>query len=247
MKQILIIYRNNDLFNTIIPEIISQFPEEIRVNTLIFPQGTSAEEIEKQREEKLSSVTYPTLLVSDNTCKLTKKTTAYAKATENGLMRMGETLDVLLEKEIWKISNTNSYGDTFKKIASIIISKPSNILMVQDNLKDHISDEKIWETAPATIEGYLNELYPNAKIEKVQSAKEALSIGGDDGEALIIADRHTHILNECWTISEWPHKAKLFMLPFENAIRHLGTKSEFDECINVADIALEILNYYDQI
>ena len=231
MKQILLVYRNNDLFNTIISEIISHFPEGVRVDTLVFPQGTPAEEIEKQREEKLSTIAHPTLFVSDNTCKITKRSTAYDKATQNGLMRMTSTLDKLFEQEIWKISNTNSYGDTFKKIAPIIASNPSKVIVVQDNLKDHISDEKVWESAIGTIESYLNELYPNAKTEKVQSAKEALLKSGDDEGALIIADRHTQILDECWTISEWPYKAKLYMLPFENAIRHLGIRPELGEGI----------------
>jgi hypothetical protein len=246
MKQILFVYRNNDLFNQIIPEVTSHFSKDINVDYLIFPQGTSMEDIIHQREEKLKTISCSTLFVSDNTCKITKKTEGYTVAINNGLMRLEKTLDELLEREIWKIFETKSYEDIFKKIAKLITTNPNEIILIEDGLKDHISDIKVWENPTGIMTFCLKEIYPNAHIQTVLKPEQALKHANDEN-ILIIADRHTQILDECWKIEEWKHKAKLYLLPFENATRHLGIKAELSEGIKTEDIASEIIEYYEQI
>lgn len=246
MKQLFVVYRNNDLFSTYIPELLALVPKGVEIEKLIFPHGTPVSEMVQPLKELLNKVSAPSLYLSDSTCAPWSELgneigrDAFNKAESLGMKRL-KCLDDAMLKCVENIFKVTSFEDLLKRISYLVAPEAKVICVVKQSLTDHLygflnyKDYKRDEF-PGKLNGFLKKIYPLAQIIEVETADEAMQRVGNNSDAMIIVDRHTSILKSCWSIETWEHNAKMLMLPFENAVSHLVGTGKWGEPISAEEI-----------
>ena len=159
------------------------------------------------------------------------------------------TIDELFWKtaeNLVDVKTETGFKASLKKLLGFMCAgDPTSIYIVSQSLADHLSGE-LWEKyrkgvdwkdtyrmgqneqgMALFLQEVLGEFYPSADVKIVH---EYYQIETEDG-VLIVADRHCDIMSggDCWDVNKWPHKARLFLLPFENAMAHLTALGKLAE------------------
>lgn len=255
MEKLIVVYRNNDLFEKYMPAILSHVPISFLVEKIVYPAGTELSHVAADLPGKFPHEEFYGLF--DRTCDEVLRKVSGAEweklghVTEYGdpvSWKKLKTIDELFWEATKKIIGVDGYTPGseegfelgFKRLLGFLCeSEPPSIFVVSRCVTDHLSGElrekyrgglsreDDEDRFVSFLEGALRELYSSAVVKVVRECSET-----EKGEGvLIVADRHCRItdIDTLWDITEWPHKAQLFLLPFENAIAHLTTLGKLAE------------------
>ncbi len=244
MKELLVMYRNNNLFSKYVPQILALLPSDISIRKVILPQGTSREEIVQKQKEIASTVSNVTYCLTDQPCefKYNEKIRLYP---------MTHTFDSCMNKQVKMIYKENTFEAIFPKIAEELIPHPKEIIIVKEKICDHLwgfSNENDFrggakdpETFIKCITNLLSLKYLDIPIKIVDSPSEAMNC---PETTLVIADRHS--LNMMGTdIDFWTarSKAKLLMLPLEDSAALLHQIGSATHEFNVKEMFEKIFTW----
>ena len=203
---IFIIYRDNDLFQKQIPEmvkILSAMGRQVEVQG--FPKESTAEEIKKWYEENQSRLEGKEI-VSDWTASipykmredLSSKGTKQSKSSLDGLFNeatekavLGEKYDELSYEKAYKEWSEDRSREFYSIVVKRILENPENIpekvFVFLDSILDHTYVENVKEAAKAAREGKL-EKNEKKEAEKIVAEKlrEWLIEGGIDSNKIIL-------------------------------------------------------------
>jgi|GEM_PF-6451471 len=234
-EKLIVAYRDNSLFRKYVSGILAKLPQGVEVEKIVFPEGTEKEEINRKMKEVFNPFPDNTAYLSDMTCNEAQlkefgiPLEAYQERNRRNFMQFRH-LDSAFSELTENLFVNLEATEIFKKIAFAIIQEPTRVFLVEKKIDDHPRG-----LAPNKWSELLNELYPAAEIFFVENLSEALQQCKDDERALIIADRHCGIKVEMnyQSISTWPYKARVFVLPFETALGHLAGLGVIDEPFDV--------------
>ncbi len=245
MKKLIVTYRDNELFSSIVPKLLALIPRGVEVEKLIFPQGTPVAEMTEPIKALLKGVTGPTIYLSDQTCSTNYSDLYYAveaefKAARSKGFRSAHPLDFLMSLVVNKMFDTKTFAETFKKLYEAMAKGISQVIIVQELLNEHrygYSDvETFGETTYTMCNGikrFVNEVDPEVTVIIVGNVAIAKKIGGDSASTMIIANRHTEAMED----HKWPYQAKLFLLPFESTMGNFSTEDNpFGKELDVQDM-----------
>lgn len=157
MSPILIIYRDNDLFEKYVPEIERMFTAQgRRIEVKNFPRGTDKNEIEEWYKENLEKLT-GTEIISDQTAGVPYISSEFYKSTqEKGIKRIADLdrlMNPIIERTVLGEEGIEAMSDTaedqssrWSKFFAIIMKRilenqeriPDKIYILSDHIVDHV-------------------------------------------------------------------------------------------------------------
>lgn len=250
MKKLVVVYRNNELFEKYVPVILSHVPVDIIIEKIVYPAGTQKEVIAADLLPRLRAITEPFYYLSDLTCSHGgSRFGVYETLNQKGnMVTVIKTLDKIFKEEVNLVmiggENFAASEDNLKITSAKLINlitddmPPSRFIIVTSHIADHLSrelsekyGESVVKNRPPDEKGFVtflttvfNQIYPTADVVQVEQFSQIKQLDFNNATTVIVVDRHHPFFmsnSSLDDITKWCYTAKLFMLPFENTLMHL--------------------------
>lgn len=251
MNNLIVAYRDNDLFHEHIPAILELIPRETLVRRqFVYPAQTQEQDIYKELVPALIAEPAPFLYLSDWTCSIynlqfsdseKQLNTRIHKEEIKELIRLDSAFGAAISRIIG-----NDFAEALKKLAKLSLASPTAIFIVARRISDHVSlDGEMGEKYSlgnekkyiALIQSVLKGAYPDIPIEVKATAEKAQDDSEKLGEVLVIVDRHDYKGTYGW---QWSPQTTQLLLPLSSGTDHLVRSGKIKACLDPADVYREI-------
>jgi len=247
MKNLIVVYKDNSLFNDFVPKLLALVPKEVNIKTVVFPHGTEKSIIIERIKPVLEEINEPTLYLSDRTCGVdllyTDIRTEYQDAKKRGMELTNCRIDSVFNDEVKKMFEVDTFAGALLKITDQIVENPDAVVILENHIADHLygfADAEKYASMfyepklfVEMLSSLLRDKYPDIPLFTIDHQRQLPNIEKDFNNLLLIADRHSEVLENSWHLENWNYKSKLLLLPFENAINLMHVQGRkvcnFDE------------------
>jgi hypothetical protein len=235
MSKLIVVYRDNDLFSSYVPQILGRVPKGVEVKTYIYPVGTNPVAIANDMATKIATEQPPYLFLSDWTCSPYQlKGMPIADTLTNPQVRKLERLDYHFQQATRR-SFGEDYALALQKIAQAFVTELREICIVEQSICDHLEEyDDLYEqfglgSGPdrqarfaAYIKSKLEEVFPQVPTNVAARFDQSIEeLARKTNSVLLVADRHASgyavMSPDRWL---WKHLT-LLRLPLSNAIGDL--------------------------